>query len=300
MLPAQFDYVRPVDLQETVQALAQYGEDGKLLAGGQSLIPLLKLRFAAPQVLIDINRVEGLEYVRVEGDIGNGGGSLRIGARTRQAYLAASDVVRQHAPALAAASPQVADPIVRNWGTIGGSLAHADPAGDGGSVMIAADAELVALSTQGERIIRAREFFDGPFTTVLRPDEILVEIRLPLATGRIFGTYYKLERKIGDFATVGVAVQLDMQDGTCRRAGIALTAVGESNIEAGEADAALENRPLNESAIEEAGRLAAQAANPKSDVRGSAEYKRDIVRVYVQRALRQAAASNGMAGEGDA
>jgi carbon-monoxide dehydrogenase medium subunit len=284
MLPAQFDYVRPADLGETVEALARYGEDGKLLAGGQSLIPLLKLRFASPQILIDINRVGGLEYVRVEG------GQLRIGARTSQTHLAASGVVREHAPALAAASPQVADPIVRNWGTIGGSLAHADPAGDVGSVMIAMDAELVALSQQGERIIRAREFFDGPFTTTLRPDEILVEIRLPLAHGRPFGTYFKLERKVGDFATVGVAVHLDMDDRMVRTAGIGLTAVAESNIEAHEAEEALAAKWLDDSVIAEAAELAAAASDPKSDVRGSAEYKRDIVRVYVQRALRQAAA----------
>jgi carbon-monoxide dehydrogenase medium subunit len=207
----------------------------------------------------------------------------------RHAQLVSSQEVRQYAPALAAAAPQVADPIVRNWGTIGGSLAHADPAGDAGSVMIAADAEFVALSARGERVIRAREFFQGPFTTALQPDEMLVEIRLPLARGRSFGTYLKLERKVGDFATVGVAVQLEMEDGTCRKAGIGLTAVGEANLEAGEAEAALTDRPLDEDAIREAAQLAARAANPKSDGRGSADYKRDVVRVYVQRALRQAA-----------
>jgi carbon-monoxide dehydrogenase medium subunit len=284
MLPAEFDYVRPGDLQEAIGALAQHGEDGKLLAGGQSLIPLLKLRFATPAVIIDINRVGGLEYIRVEGD------TLHIGARTRQAELAHSPVIRQHAPALAAASPQVADPIVRNWGTIGGSLAHADPAGDVGSVMIAADAQLVALSTRGERVIPARAFFQGPFTTALQPDEMLVEIRLPLAQGRVFGDYLKLERKVGDFATVGVAVHLDMEDGTCRRAGIGLTAVGESNLEARDAEQALEGRQLDDEVIRHAAQLAAQAADPKSDVRGSADYKRDVVRVYVQRALRKAMA----------
>jgi aerobic carbon-monoxide dehydrogenase medium subunit len=284
MLPTEFDYVRPGDLQEAIGALARYGEDGKLLAGGQSLIPLLKLRFATPAIIIDINRVGGLEYARVEGNI------LHIGARTRQAYLVHADVVRQHAPALAAASPQVADPIVRNWGTIGGSLAHADPAGDVGSVMIAADAQLVALSSRGERVIPARQFFQGPFTTALQPDEMLVEIRLPLAQGRVFGDYLKLERKVGDFATVGVAVHLDMEDGTCRRAGIGLTAVGESNLEAQEAEQVLEGRQLDDAVIREAAQLAAKAADPKSDVRGSAEYRRDVVRVYVQRALRKAIA----------
>ncbi len=282
MLPAEFDYYRPTDVQDTVRALAQYGEDGKLLAGGQSLIPLLKLRFAVPRVIIDINRVAGLDHTRVEGD------RLLIGARTRQAFLAASDLVRQHAPTIAAAAPQVSDPIVRNWGTLGGSLAHADPAGDMGAVMIACDAEIVALSTGGERVIRAREFFDGPFTTVLRPDELLVEIRVPLATGRIFGAYHKLERKIGDFATVGVAVALDMQNATCVKAGIGLTAVGATNLEAREAENALAGKSLDDEIIAQAALLAGQASDPQADLRGSAEYKRDIVRVFVQRALRAA------------
>jgi len=286
MLPAAFDYVRPSDLTETVQILAQRGDEGKLLAGGQSLIPLLKLRFALPEVLIDIGRLEGFEYVRVEGE------QLRIGAGTRHAVLAASPVAREHAPALAAAAPQIADPIVRNWGTIGGSLAHADPAGDLGSVMIAANSDFVALSNRGERVLRAREFFEGPFTTALAPDELLVEIRVPLARGRAFGSYSKLERKIGDFATVGVAVCLDMDDGTCRTAGIGLTAVGATNLEAREAEVALSGRRLDNEAIEEASRRAADAADPTSDLRGSAEYKRDVVRVYVQRALKQAGGMN--------
>jgi aerobic carbon-monoxide dehydrogenase medium subunit len=287
MLPAGFDYVRPPTLPDTLEVLAQRGEEGKLLAGGQSLIPLLKLRFAAPSVLIDISRLDGLEYARVEGNY------LAIGAGTRHAYLAASPVARQHAPAVAAAAPQIADPIVRNWGTIGGSLAHADPAGDLGSVMIAADATLVALSTRGERLLRAREFFDGPFTTTLAPDEILAEIRVPLAQGRAFGTYSKLERKIGDFATVGVAVCLDMDDGTCRAAGIGLTAVGPTNLEARAAEEALSGRRLDGEAIEEAARLAAEAAEPTDDIRGSADYKRDVARVYVQRALETAADQGG-------
>jgi carbon-monoxide dehydrogenase medium subunit len=282
MLPADFDYVRPSTLPEAVQILAQRGDGGKLLAGGQSLLPLLKLRFALPEVLIDIGRLKDLAYVRVEGN------QLLIGAGTRHAQLAVSSVARERAPALAAAAPQIADPIVRNWGTIGGSLAHADPAGDLGSVMIAADAVFVALSNRGERSIRAREFFEGPFTTALAPDELLVEIRVPLAQGRAFGSYSKLERKIGDFATVGVAVCLDMDDGTCRTAGIGLTAVGATNLEATDAEGALRGRRLDSQAIEEASRLAADAADPSSDLRGSAEYKRDVVRVYVQRALRQA------------
>jgi carbon-monoxide dehydrogenase medium subunit len=282
MLPAQFDYYRPTDVQDAVRALAEYGEEGKLLAGGQSLIPLLKLRFAVPRVIIDISRLGSLEYARVEGD------KLRIGAMTTQAHLGASTVVKQHAPAIAAAAPQVSDPIVRSWGTLGGSLAHADPSGDMGSVIIAHDAEIVALSTRGERVFRARDFFDSPFVTVLEPDELLVEVRVPLATGRSAGTYLKLERKIGDFATVGVAVTLDMQNGTCKKAGIGLTAVGPTNLEARAASEHLAGRSLDDHVIDEAGRLAAHAAEPRSDVRGSEAYKRDVVRVYVQRALRAA------------
>lgn len=288
MLPAGFDYVRPSSLPEALQVLAERGDEGKLLAGGQSLIPLLKLRFAAPEVLIDIGRLDGMEYVRVED------GYLAIGGGTRHAYLGASPVARQYAPALSEAAPQIADPIVRNWGTIGGSLAHADPAGDLGSVMIAANADLVALSVRGERILSAREFFEGPFTTTLEPDEILAEIRVPLAQGRRFGTYSKLERKVGDFATVGVAVCLDMDDGTCRTAGIGLTAVGPTNLEAQAAEERLQGQRLDEDAIREASRLAAEAADPSSDIRGSAEYKRDVVRVYVQRALQMAANQGGM------
>lgn len=288
MLPASFDYIRPSSLPEALEVLAERGDEGKLLAGGQSLIPLLKLRLSAPEVLIDISRLDGMEYVRVEN------GYLAVGAGTRHAYLAASPVAHEHAPALAAAAPQIADPIVRNWGTIGGSLVHADPAGDLGSVMIAADAELVALSTRGERKIRAREFFDGPFTTTLAPDEMLVEIRVPRAQRRGFGSYAKLERKVGDFATVGVAVCLDMDGDTCRTAGIGLTAVGPMNLEAREAEERLQGQRLDQTTVDEASRLAADAAEPSSDVRGSAEYKRDVVRVYVQRALQNAAAQGGM------
>jgi aerobic carbon-monoxide dehydrogenase medium subunit len=288
MLPAGFDYVRPSTLPEAVQILAQRGDEGKLLAGGQSLIPLLKLRFALPDVLIDISRLPNMSYVRVDG------ANLLVGAGTRHASVAASPVAREHAPTLAAAAPQIADPIVRNWGTIGGSLVHADPAGDLGSVMIACDAVLVAQSTRGERTMRAREFFQGPFTTALASDEILVEIRIPLAQGRVFGSYSKLERKIGDFATVGVAVCLDMDDGMVRTGGIGLTAVGATNLEATEAEEALQGRRLDGETIEAVARLSADAADPTTDLRGSADYKRDVVRVYVQRALQQAAAHGGM------
>jgi carbon-monoxide dehydrogenase medium subunit len=282
VLPGEFEYVRPADIGETLQALSKYGSEGKLLAGGQSLIPLLKLRFALPEVVIDINRVDGLEYARVDN------GTLRIGGRSRQVMLATSDVVSEHAPLVARTAPLIADPIVRNWGTLAGSLAHADPAGDMGAVMLALHADLVALSVRGERVIPAREFFSGPFTTALEPDEILTEIRIPRAQGRPFGRYHKLDRKVGDFSTVGVAVSLDMDGNTCRRAGIGLTAVGPNNLFAPAAEAALDGQTLDDDVIREAARLAAEASEPRSDIRGSVDFKRDIVRVFVQRALREA------------
>jgi carbon-monoxide dehydrogenase medium subunit len=283
MLPGEFDYVRPHDLQEAVQALAQYSGDGKVLAGGQSLIPLLKLRFAVPTVLIDINRIDGLEYARTAN------GTLALGARTRQRTLASDSTVSAQAPLVASAAPQVADPIVRNWGTLGGSLVHADPAGDMGAVMLALRAELVALSMRGERVISAREFFQGPFTTALEPDELLVEVRIPRASGRAFGLYQKLERKVGDFATVAVAVALDLDGDTVRQAGIGLTAVGATNLAAAAAEEALTGQRLDNATIRDAARLAAEASDPRSDIRGSAEYKRDVVRVFVQRALQRVA-----------
>jgi carbon-monoxide dehydrogenase medium subunit len=214
-------------------------------------------------------------------------GTLRIGARTRHADIEWDESLREVCPLLAEAAPQISDPLVRNLGTVGGSLSHADPSGDWGSVMLALDAELVAASHGGERVIRARDFFDGPFTTTLRPDEVLTEIRVPLRE-RSGGAYLKLERKVGDFATVGVAVQVELDNGRVARAGIGLTSVGPTNLEATAAEQALAGQEPTDEAIAEAARLAAQAAEPRDDVRGSAAYKRDVVRVFVQRAMKTA------------
>ncbi len=279
MYPPRFDYAAPDTLDEVLSLLEQHGDDAKPLAGGQSLIPLLKLRFAAPALLVDLNRVAGLGYIE-ERD-----GGLRIGALTRHNELADSELVKASYPALSAAAPQIADPLVRNLGTIGGSLAHADPAGDWGAVMLAVGAELVARGASGERVIPIGEFFRGTFTTALEPTELLTEIRVPRPKGPAGGTYLKLERKVGDFATVAVAVQLELDGGRIARAGIALTAVGPQNIEATAAEDALAGAEPTAEAFDEAARLAAGAAEPVSDVRGSAEYKREVVRVYVRRGL---------------
>ena len=284
MVPAAFDYRAPTSLAEALDLLRDHGDDAKVVAGGQSLIPLLKLRFAAPVVLVDIGRVPGLTGVTADAD------SVRVRARTRHVDLERDAALDSRCPILRETAPQIADPLVRNRGTIGGSLCHADPAGDWGAVMLALDAQLVAVSAAGERVIPAADFFQGPFTTSLRPDEVLTEVRIPATPPgrRASGAYLKLERKVGDFATVGVAVQVQLADGVVERAGIGLTAVGPNNLRAAAAERALAGREPTGEAIAEAARLAADAAEPKDDVRGSAAYKKDVVRVFVQRGLRTA------------
>jgi len=289
MYPAAFDYRAPSSLAEALALLKQHGDDAKVLAGGQSLVPLLKLRFAMPALVVDLGRVSELSGLSSEA------GELRIGARTRHVDIETNPDLRRLCPILSEAAPQIADPLVRNRGTVVGSVCHADPQGDWGSVMIALNAELVAVSESGERRIPAREFFEGPFTTALRPDEVVTEIVIPSRSRPAAGAYLKLERKVGDFATVAVAVQVEMADGRIERAGIGLTAVGPKNLQAAAAEQALAGREPTEETITEAARLAAAAAEPKDDIRGSADYKRDVVRVFVQRGLRKAVA---MAREG--
>lgn len=279
MFPSRFDYAAPESLDEVLTLLAERPDEAKVLAGGQSLIPLMKLRFAAPALIIDINRVPGLDGVE------ENGGHLRIGALVRNSELERSGLLKRRYPAMAAAAPLISDPIVRNLGTLGGSLAHADPAGDWGSVMLALGAEIVARSSSAERVIPIDEFLQDTFTTTLEPNELLTEIRVPQPSESTGGAYLKLERKVGDFATVGTAVQLDLNNETIGRAGIALTAVGATNIRAVSAENALAGAEPTQEAFEEAARLAAEDAEPFDDVRGSADYKRAIVRTYVKRGL---------------
>lgn len=281
MLPSRFEYHRPASLDEALGLLAQYGDEAKVLAGGQSLIPVMKLRLATPGHIIDIGKL-GLN------DAAESDGQLRIGALTRHRDLERSDLLKARYPVMAAAAPLISDPIVRNLGTIGGSLCHADPAGDWGSVMLALGASVVLRSPRGERELPISEFLVDTFTTAIEPDEILTEVRVPQPSASSGGTYLKLERKVGDFATVAAAVHLSLSNGTIERAGIGLTAVGSRNIEASQAEASLAGAEPTEAAFAEAGRLAAEASSPVSDVRGSAEYKRHIVDVYVRRGLARA------------
>jgi carbon-monoxide dehydrogenase medium subunit len=280
MFPSRFRYEAPRSLAEAISLLSDGGDDAKVLAGGQSLVPMMKLRFASPALLVDINNLPGLAYHREDPD-----GSLRIGALCRHADLEFSGLLPGSQPTMAAAAPLVADPLVRNRGTLVGSLCHADPQGDWASVMLALGGSVIAAGPRGRRSIPLSEFVTGPFQNTLEHDEIAVEAVVPKATGTRAGGYLKLERRVGDFATVGVAVAIEMSGSNVTRAGIALTGVGGSTIGATDAAAALAGQPLTADSIAEAAELAAAAAQPRTDHRGSAEYKRHLVRVFVTRIL---------------
>ena len=283
MYPPSFEYHAPTSVEEALSLLERYGDEGKILAGGQSLIPLMKLRFASPRALVDLNRIEGLD------SIGEDDGHLSIGALVRHKDCERSEALRGRYGVLGDAAPQISDPIVRNLGTVAGSLAHADPQGDWGSALMAAGARVEAVGPGGTRTIELDDLFQGPFTTSLEPTEIVTSVQVPDPGPRAGGTYLKLERKVGDFATVGVAVHLSFDNGTVKRAGIALTAVGPRNLRARTAEEALTGAALDDDTIREAAELAAEAAQPRSDHRGSADYKRSVVRVFTERGLRKAA-----------
>ncbi len=280
MYPSRFNYEAPRSLDAAIALLHDGGDYAKVLAGGQSLVPLMKLRFASPDLIVDINNVPGLDYHRADPD-----GTLRIGALCRHATLERSDLLASSQPTMAAAAPLIADPIVRTRGTLVGSLCHADPQGDWASVVTALGGSVVAQGPAGRRTIPLDGFVTGPFENVLAPDEIAVEAVIPAAQGTRSGGYLKLERRVGDFATVGVAVALETSGGTVTRAGIGLTGVGGSTIAATEAAQSLTGQPLTAQAIARAGDLAAAAARPRTDHRGSADYKRHMVRTFVVRIL---------------
>jgi carbon-monoxide dehydrogenase medium subunit len=280
MYPSRFRYEAPHSLDEAIGLLHGGGDNAKVLAGGQSLVPLMKLRFASPELVVDINNLPGLDYHRADPD-----GTLHVGALCRHADLERSALLETTQPTMAAAAPLIADPIVRNRGTLVGSLCHADPQGDWASVVLALGGSVVARGPGGTRTIPVAEFVTGPFQTVLEPDEIAVEAVIPAAKGVRAGGYLKLERRVGDFATVGVAVAMETAGDTVIRAGIALTGVGGSTIGATAAAGALVGQPLTAESIGRAADLAAEVARPRTDHRGSAEYKRHMVRTFVTRIL---------------
>lgn len=282
MIPGKFEYLAPTTLAEAVSMLAEHSAEAKILAGGQSLIPAMRFRLAAPEILIDINRIEGLSYIK-EAD-----GHLAIGAMTREAEIDESELIRQRYPLLADTARVIADPLVRNMATIGGNLAHADPANDHPATMLAYGAELVAIGPDGERTIPIDEFFVDLFENSLADSEILKEIRIPSPPAGSGGAYLKIERKVGDYAVAGVAVNLALAGDTCSSIRIGLTNVSPKPIRATGAEAVLAGQPLTEENIKAAGAAAAQDCDPSSDLRGSAEYKRDLVRVITMRAIRTA------------
>lgn len=285
MYPAPFEYTAPATLDEATSLLADLGFDGRVLAGGQSLLPMMKLRLASPAHLVDINRLPGMDQIEQVN------GHLQIGALVRHADVVGSDVVAQASPLMAATAPWIADPLVRNRGTVCGSISHCDPEGDWNSVMLALGAEVVASNGSGERSIPISEFIVDFFTNSLQPGEIVTGVRIPRADSQTGGAYLKLERKIGDYATVGVATHLHIDgSGSIDQAGIGLTSVGPHNIKATEAEQMLTGESPGDDLFAEAAHAAARAADPASDVRGPAEYKRGVVEAYVKRGLQKALA----------
>lgn len=280
MIPASFEYLRPRTIPEAIALLQQHGDAAKILSGGQSLIPMMKLRLARPGYLIDINQISGLAYIKEEA------GYLKIGGLTREADLEASDLVRSKYAILLDTASVIADPQVRNLATIGGNLAHGDPANDHPATMLALGAQIVATGPRGERVTPIEDFFVSLFTTALKHEEILTEIRIPTPPRGSGGAYFKVERKVGDFATAGVAAQVTVDEkGVCQKTGIGLTNVGPRPLKAKRAEDFLRGKKLDEANIAQAARLAAEDSQPSSDLRGPAEYKKGLVRELTRRAL---------------
>ena len=286
MYPNRFDYESPKSVEEAIAILDRSGGEAKVLSGGQSLIPMLKLRFAAPAMIVDINNVPGLDYHHVDDE-----GNLHIGALCRHVDLEESTTLADTHPTLAAAAELVSDPIVRTRGTFVGSVCHADPQGDWQATMLAQDGYVIAQGPNGRRRIEMRDFVLGPFVTALAYNEVAVEAVIPGANGTPRGGYLKLERRVGDFATASVAVSLDMDGDVIRNAGCALAGVGGRTIDANDAISCLVGKTLTEDSIDQASDAVAAVAEPRTDHRGSDAYKRHIVQTFVKRILTNLARS---------
>ena len=283
MIPPTFDYLQPKTIPEAIALLQQYGDDAKILSGGQSLIPMMKLRIARPAYLIDINRIAGMSYVKEED------GHLKIGGLTREAELESSPLVRSKYPIILDTARVIADPQVRNLATLAGNLAHGDPANDHPATMLALGAKVIATGPAGARVIPIEDFFLSLFTTALAPNEIVTEIQIPVPPALSGGAYFKLERKVGDFATAAVAAQLTLDSsGTCQQVGVGLTNVGPTPVKARKAEAFLRGKKPDEGNIRQAAQLASDEAQPSSDLRGPAEYKKGLVKELAFRALSRA------------
>jgi carbon-monoxide dehydrogenase medium subunit len=284
MIPAGFDYHSPRTLADAVRLLGELGPDAKLLAGGHSLLPMMKMRFAAPAHLVDLNRIDALRGIREEGD------TIVIGAMTVENDLIASAVLERRVPLLPEAARQIADPQVRNRGTIGGDIAHGDPANDHPALSLALDATFVVTGPAGTHARAADAFFVGPFATALADGEILTEIRVPAFAPKTGYAYEKLKRKTGDWATAGAAVVLRLDGGAVSALRIALTNLGPTALRADAAEAALLGKPLDDAGIDAAAAAAMAICDPAEDLRGDRAYKTAMAGEMVRRALRRAAA----------
>jgi CO/xanthine dehydrogenase FAD-binding subunit len=284
MKPPRFEYLAPTSLDEALGLLADHGDEAKVLAGGQSLVPLLNFRLVRPAYLVDLNEIPGLAYVRADD------GRLAIGAMTRQRAVETADVVRERCPLLADAMPQIGHFQIRNRGTIGGSLAHADPAAELPAVVAALEGELVVRSRTGQRTLTPEQFFVAYLTTAVDPAELLVEVRLPVAPPRTGAAFMEVSRRHGDFALVGVAATMTLDEaGVCTGCAIALTGVGPTPVVAGEAARALIGAKPTPEAFEDVGRRAAAPLRPDGDLHASSEYRTHVAGVLTRRALARAA-----------
>jgi carbon-monoxide dehydrogenase medium subunit len=284
MIPAGFDYHAPRSVPDAVRLLGELGPDAKLMAGGHSLLPMMKLRFAEPRHLIDLGRIDALR------GIAQGGSEIRIGAMTTEHEILASALLAEKLPLLVEGARTIADPQVRYKGTIGGDISHGDPGNDHPALMLALDASFVLAGPKGERVVPADGYFVGLYSTLAQADEILVQIRIPVPPAGSGGSYQKLKRKTGDFATAATAVLLQMTGGQVTRASIALTNVGSTALKATAAAASLQGKAVDDASVEEAARLAMDICDPLPDLRGDADYKRAMCGEMTRRAIRAAAA----------
>ncbi|MGB5188561.1 FAD binding domain-containing protein [Robiginitalea sp.] len=283
MIPANFTYHKATSLKDAIALVQSLGEEAKFMSGGHSLLPMMKLRFATPEHIIDISKIEGLSFIKEEGDL------LKIGAMTTQTEMEHSDLLRSKYPIFSDAIKLTADPSVRNVGTLGGNIAHGDAANDQPALMLAMRATVVAEGAEGRRSIPIDEFFHGFYMTALEPTDILVEIHIPKASRHSGGAYHKVERKVGDYATAGVAVYLELDDdGVCREIGIGLTNVSAVPMRVERAEEMLRGKKITDDLIAQVGVVASEDCEPTSDLRGSEAYKRSLVNTITKRMLNKA------------
>lgn len=283
MIPANFNYHKASSLKEAIALSKELGEEAKYMSGGHSLLPMMKLRFATPEHIIDISKIEGLSYVKEDGDL------LKIGAMTTQTEMEHNELLKSDYPILGDAIWLTADPSVRNVGTIGGNIAHGDAANDQPALMLAMRATIIAEGADGEKSIPIDEFFHGFYMTALEPSDVLTEIQIPKAKKGSGGAYHKVERKVGDYATAGVAVHVELDDnGICQEIGIGLTNVSAVPMRLERGEELLRGKEITDDLIAQVGQIASEDSEPESDLRGSEAYKRSIVNTITKRMLNKA------------